>query len=128
MAIQSTNRTVMPRHDHTEKKQKMKTIILMFSLFLLLLPQQIRSDRLPDLSKKKDLSDLGKGKIFETDGTTIKDIFLVEIKANAIVYEKKENLHDLYIGSIDRIEFLNSRWGQICISFNNFKPVVSLID
>ncbi len=108
-----------------EKTNNMKTLILLLSLFLLVLPQQIRSDKLPDLSRKKDLIDLGKGKIFETDGSTIKDIFLVEIRTNSIVYEKKQSLHDLYIGSIDRIEFLNSKWGRVQIEFNNFKPVVS---
>jgi hypothetical protein len=116
----------MPWHVHT-KPNNMKALILMFSLFLLLLPQQIRIGKLPDLSQKKDLADLGKGKIFETDGSSIKDIFLVEINTNSIVYEKKESLHDLYIGSIDRIEFLNSKWGRVQIVFNNFRPVVSMI-
>ncbi len=51
-----------------------------------------------------DLSDLGKLRIVERDGSIKKNVVLKEIHSSWIIYEKDGSLHDFMISAIDRIE------------------------
>ena len=75
-----------------------------------------------DLNNKEDLKALGLGRIIETDNSILKNTELVEVKEYWIVYLKNESLHDKPMQSIKRIEFPNSKWGNIVMEFNNNKP------
>ncbi len=105
----------------------MKATLLFLSLLFLMIPGNPQKEKLPDLTQKKDLTELGPGKIIETDYTTIKDITMNEIKTYSIVYEKNGSLHDLYIDNISSIEFQDSKWGPVKIQFRDFKPIISRI-
>ena len=100
----------------------MKKYILVL-MIIVLPPTLFAQSNFPDLSKKEDLQALGKGKIYETDNTSTKNIEIFEIKEFWIVYIKNDSLHDLLIEKIDRIEFPDSKWGSVVITFIKNKPV-----
>lgn len=100
----------------------MKKYILVL-IFLAVPFTHFAQSNLPDFSKKEDLEALGKGKIYETDNSTIRDIQIFEIKEFWVVYIKNESLHDILIEKIERIEFPYSKWGSIVVTFRNNKPV-----
>ena len=94
-----------------------------FILMILALPPVLFAQtKLPDLSNKENLEALGIGKIYETDNTSIRDIKIFEIKEFWIVYIKDDSLHDILIEKINRIEFPESKWGRIVVTFKNNKP------
>ena len=101
----------------------MKKYILVF-MIIVLPPTLYAQTNFIDFSKKEDLAALGKGKIYETDNTTTKNIEIFEIKEFWIVYIKNDSLHDLLIEKIDRIEFEESKWGRVVLTFINNKPVL----
>ena len=76
-----------------------------------------KQNNFPDLSVKENLAWMGTGKIFEKDNTSIKKIILQEVKDIYIVYKKDGSLHDLAKDWIDRIEFPDSKWGALVLSF-----------
>ena len=81
----------------------------------------------PDLGNAEDLKKLGIGKIIEKDNSVYKNITLVEVTENGIVYLKGGSMHDMAIESIKRIEFPESRWRFIIIEFKENKPEFSWI-
>ncbi|NUM32163.1 MAG: hypothetical protein HUU47_07545 [Bacteroidetes bacterium] len=99
---------------------------IVFLLFISVPLVHFAQSNLPDLSIKEDLEALGIGKIFETDNTTIRNVQLFEIKEFWIVYIKNESLHDILIDKIAKIEFLNSKWGRVIITFKNNKPEIKI--
>lgn len=97
-----------------------------FSLLSFFIQLQTKS---PDLSDPADLKSLGIGKIIRKDKSVIKNIKLNGVKEYWIVYEKNESLHDLMTEKIDRLEFVESKWGPIQIQFfNDRSEVTPLID
>ena len=101
----------------------MKKII--FIPVLLLFISAVKQQTAPDLSKKEDLMALGIGKIFEKDNSIIKNITLNEVKEYWITYIKDKSLHDLAMEKISRIEFLQSKWGEVKMEFPDNKPKVT---
>ncbi len=81
--------------------------------------------KFPDLLKSEDLKALGTGTIVENDNSIIRKVALLEVREYWIVYIKNESLHDLLMEKILRIEFLNSEWGPLRLSFKNNKPEIS---
>ncbi len=77
---------------------------------------------LPDLKNKEDLHALGYGRIYEKDKSIITKIILEEVNEYGIVYSKNGSLHDFPVFQIDRIEFLNTKWGPLKIVFREDKP------
>ena len=101
----------------------MKKIIFLPALLMLML-SATKQELSPDLTKKDDLIALGIGKIFEKDNSIIKNITLNEVKEYWITYIKDKSLHDLEMEKISRIEFMQSKWGQIKIEFDENKPTI----
>ncbi len=99
-----------------------KLIILPLLLFTLYATGQVIE---PDLSKKEDLKNLGIGRIIEKDNSILKHITILEVKEYWIVFVKNESLHDMPMQSISRIEFPESKWGKLIITFSNNKPEIS---
>ena len=97
------------------------SIVLMFGL------TAEAQNKTPDLSKAEDLKALGTGKIIEKDNSITKNIKLIEVKEYWIVYEKNSSLHDRMMDVIKRIEFPESKWGPLEISFPKNKPELSYI-
>ena len=75
----------------------------------------------PDFTKAEDLKALGTGKIIEKDNSIIKNIKILEIKEYWIVYEKNSSSHDIAMEVIRRIEFPDSKWGNVKLEFQNNK-------
>ncbi len=82
---------------------------------------------LPDLSKKEDLKSLGTGKIIEEDKSTISKIMLFEVHEYWIVYLKDESLHEMSMDKIQQIEFKDSKWGALEITFPKNKSVITIL-
>ena len=82
---------------------------------------------LPDLSKKEDLKSLGIGRITEADKTTITKIMLYEVHEYWIVYLKDESLHEINMDEIQQIEFKDSKWGSLKITFPKNKTVITIL-
>jgi hypothetical protein len=110
------------------KKMSIKTKVMkkLFSLvFIFLATCSSAQVIVPDLSNAEDLKKLGIGKIIEKDNSILKNITLLEVKENGIVYLKDGSMHDMTIESIKRIEFPESRWNSIIIEFKENKPEFS---
>lgn len=105
----------------------MRNLIILSFISLILLSAEIKSDW-PNLSKKEDLKALGTGKIIEKDKSIITKVILEEVTENAIVYIKNESLHDIAIEQIARIEFRETKWGPLKISFPNNKPRITRLE
>ena len=97
-------------------------ILLMFGLFT------SNGEDLPDLSKKEDLKSLGTGRIVEQDNSIISKITLFEVNEYWIVYLKDESLHEMRMDEIKYIEFKDSQWGALKITFPQNKPIVSRLN
>ncbi len=82
---------------------------------------------LPDLSKKEDLKSLGTGRITEVDKSTISKILLIEVREYWIVYLKDESLHEMNMDEINQIDFKESKWGVVKITFPKNKPVITIL-
>lgn len=89
--------------------------------FVILSLSSVAQIIVPDLSRKEDLQSLGIGRIIESDNSIIKNIRITEVKEYGIVYLKNESTHDMAKEAINRIEFLESKWGRIKIEFINNK-------
>lgn len=76
----------------------------------------------PDFKNKKDLEALGKGRIYEMDGSQIRSIELFSIEENGITYLKDGSMHDIEFDRIDKIDFPNSHWGDVYLKFDHHKP------
>ena len=98
--------------------------IIFIPVLLLLISATMQKDS-ADLSKKEDLIALGIGKIFEKDNSIIKNITLNDVKEYWITYIKDKSMHDLAMEKINRIEFLESKWGAVKIEFPDNKPKVT---
>lgn len=85
-------------------------------------------DDFPDLAKKEDLKSLGKGRIIERDNSNITDIMLFEVHEYWIVYVKDESLHEMMMEEIKRIEFRETKWGALKISFPKNTPIINRLN
>lgn len=102
----------------------MSNIILLSFVLMFALTGEAQN-KTPDLTKAEDLKALGTGKIIEKDNCIIKNIKLIEVKEYWMVYEKNSSLHDMMMEKINRIEFRESKWGPIEISFPKNKPGIT---
>ncbi len=78
----------------------------------------------PDFSRKEDLAALGAGRLVEKDGSVIRNMKLMEVNEYWIVFMKNESLHDMMMERIARIEFPDSRWNAIVVTFPGNKATV----
>lgn len=99
-----------------------KLIILL--LVLTVTVEVVSQSPQPDLTKKEDLKALGVGRIVEKDRSIVKNIMLHEVNEYWIVYLKNQSVHDMMMESIDRLEFLESKWGRLTIKFQDGKPKI----
>ncbi len=95
--------------------------IIILSLALMFALKVGAQSKNPDFAKAEDLKALGVGKIFEKDNSILKNIKILEIKEYWIVYEKNSSSHDIMMDVIRRIEFPDSKWGMINLTFPNNK-------
>ncbi|MEI6574872.1 MAG: hypothetical protein WCO63_01715 [Bacteroidota bacterium] len=105
----------------------MKALISILLILMLSDTGFPQNKRLPNLGDKAELKELRIGKIVQKDKSILKEIILIEIKEFGIIYEKKKGLHDLFIESIDYIEFPETKWGPLRIHFIDNKPIAYLI-
>ncbi len=103
----------------------------MNSLYIIFLAlsiySSIRGD-IPDLYKKEDLSSLGIGRIIEGDNSTISKITLSEVQEYWIIYLKDGSLHEMMMDEIKCIEFKESKWGPLKITFPKNKPLITRLN
>ena len=73
------------------------------------------------------LDDLGKGNMYLNEKRIIRNIWLKEIRAYWIIYEKDGNLHDRMMDEIEKLEFPKAKPQSTVIRFIDNTPVVQYI-